>query len=108
MTQDAVHEREPGELEANLKSRNTWIRFLYMVMFAVFFGIAEFVLTVVVVFQFFATLITGRSNEQLKEFGASLSRYCYDILRYLTFNSEDHPFPFSDWPRGDSSEPADS
>jgi hypothetical protein len=33
--------------------------------------------------------------------GQALATYTYQIIRYLTFNTEERPFPFdSDWPAG--------
>jgi len=38
-----------------------------------------------------------RSNANILNFGRSLSTYHYHILLFLTFNTEQLPFPFSDW-----------
>jgi hypothetical protein len=75
-----------------------WIRLLYMILFAFAFGIARFIIVVVVVFQFFTILITGCANEPLLRFGNSLSIYVSEILDFQTFNTELQPFPFSPWP----------
>jgi hypothetical protein len=37
-------------------------------------------------------------NPRLVEFAPGLSRYIYEILRYVTYESDERPFPFSDWP----------
>jgi hypothetical protein len=51
------------------------------------------------VIQFFHVLFTGNTNEQLKTFGHSLAIYSYEIVDYLTFNTETKPFPLgADWP----------
>lgn len=93
------------DVKDNLTSRSTWVRGLYMLLFALLYGVAEMVVTVVVVFQFAVRLFTGRPNDQLLVFGQSLATYLYQILLFLTFRSETHPFPFSPWPEG-SDEPA--
>lgn len=81
-----------------LVSSDIWIRALYMVLFAIAFGIARFIIGFLVVFQFFAVLFTGRANEPLLQFGKNLTVYIYEILEFQTFNTELHPFPFSPWP----------
>jgi Domain of unknown function (DUF4389) len=43
-------------------------------------------------------LFTGGRNARVLSLGASLSAYAYQIFRYLTYNSELRPFPFTDWP----------
>ena len=52
----------------------------------------------VAVFQFVVVLITGKQNGNLTTFGDGLSRFVYQIAKFLTFNTEDKPFPFSEWP----------
>ena len=86
------------QVRHHLTSPNIWTRFLYMVLFAIAYSIAEFVIVCIAIFQFFAALIPGRVNEPLLRFGNNLSTYVYQIFRYQTFNSEVRPFPFTDWP----------
>jgi len=87
-----------GETKQNLKNSSTWKRILYMFLFVIAYAVAEFLLTAVVVAQVLFKLITGSLNERLLVLGKQTSLYIYDILRLLTFNSKDMPFPFTDWP----------
>ena len=75
-----------------------WRRALFMVLFAVLYGVAEFVLGVVVIVQFVIVLFTGSANEQLLRLGSSLSIYVYQVFRFLTFTGDEQPFPLSVWP----------
>ncbi|HOO73361.1 MAG TPA: DUF4389 domain-containing protein [Spirochaetota bacterium] len=86
------------ETKENLKNTGTWMRFIYMVLFIIFYGIAEGLLMFIVLFQFIVTLITSTPNERVRPFSRQLSRYIYNVLLFLTYNSEEKPFPFSDWP----------
>lgn len=79
--------------------RTLWQRGMYMVLFAFLQGVAKFVVFVVAVFQFLTILFTGSTNEQLLVLGRSLSIYNYQIFLFLTFNTEQRPYPFSPWPR---------
>ncbi len=97
-----MNENVNPSIEENLKSRTTWSRFFYMLLFAFAIWIASMVLGAVVILQFLFTLITAEPNIQLLRFGDSLSKYCYAILKFMTYNSEDHPFPFADWPAAKS------
>jgi hypothetical protein len=96
--------REPRRrhpAEEHIFSKRTWLRLVFIVIFAVAWWIAEFVLTAVIVIQFLWVLFTGLPNERLRSFGQSLSRYAYQLFRYMTFNSDERPFPFDlDWPSG--------
>ena len=86
------------EIKTHLSNRATWVRLLFMLLFVVIFNLAELVLGFAVLFQFVHALITGGPNARVGGFGENLGRYVYQILRYLTYNTEDRPFPFADWP----------
>ena len=86
------------ELKQRLSSGDIWMRALYMILFAIAYSIAEFVITFRVIFQFLAILFTRHANEPLLKLGKSLSTYVWQVLQFQTFNSETKPFPFSAWP----------
>ena len=79
-----------------------WTRLLYMILFALLFKAAEFVMWMVVVIQLAVTLATGSPIERLQRFGKQLSIYVYSLWLYLTYNTEKTPFPFADWPSAGS------
>lgn len=85
-------------MKDRLTSRDLWTRALFMILFVVAYAIAELLVTVTVIVQFVIILITGSANELLIRFGNNLSTYVYQIIRFETFNTEERPFPFSDWP----------
>ena len=84
--------------DPQVNASSQWVRLLYMVLFAVLYKVAEFVMWAVVVFQVIVTLVAGGPNERVLRFGKQLSVYVYCLWAYLTYNSEKKPFPFSDWP----------
>jgi hypothetical protein len=89
-----------GANSQHATDRSTWIRGLYMLIFAIIWRVAELVLVLVAVFQFGFRLFTGAANPRLASFGQDLATYAYQIVLFLTFRSEDKPFPFSSWPDG--------
>jgi hypothetical protein len=91
---------ENDSVKAHVKSRGTWLRGVFMVLFVVIFNITEFVLMMTALFQFLATLFTGAPNKRATRFGAKLAEFIREIGRYLTFASDKRPFPFADWPKG--------
>ncbi len=78
--------------------RTIWKRGFYMLLFALIQGVAKFVTFVVAVLQFLTVLMTGSTNGKLLQFGRGLSCYSYQIYLFLTFNSDDLPYPIGDWP----------
>jgi Flp pilus assembly protein TadB len=96
---------DEDSVERHLKSKSTWLRLLFMLVFLLLYGVSRVVVVAVVIIQFFWLLFTGTTNEDLRKLGQSLATYTYQIVRYLTFNTEERPFPFDqDWP---SPEPPD-
>ena len=80
------------------KDKSAWMRGLYMLIFILLLGVAKFVSFVVILVQFLTVLFTAETNEKLVKFGKSLSLYQYEIMLFLTYNSEAHPYPMGEWP----------
>ena len=89
-----------NQLKASLTAADTWLRGLYMLLFTVIYSVSEFVLGLVVVFQFIHVLVTRRTNDRLLDFSSDMSVFIYQVLQFLTFNSEAKPYPFAAWPDG--------
>lgn len=88
-----------NQLEQHITAKSTWLRLLFMLIFVALYGLSRLVTAVVVGIQFVTVLLTGATNDQLKLWGHSLAVYSYEVVRYLTFNTEEKPFPFGrDWP----------
>lgn len=94
------------ETVKSYKDRNVWMRGLYMVIFMVFWWVAELVTVFVVLVQFLTVLFTAKTNDRLVRFGKSLSLYQYEVLLFLTYNSEEHPYPMGEWPQAPEVEKA--
>ena len=91
---------EDTEKEVPSESRRPiWVRGFYMLLMIVVWQIAEAVLLGVAVIQFIFALMGG-PNERLTAFGGSLAQYLRQVAAYITYATDEMPFPFSDWPRG--------
>jgi hypothetical protein len=93
-------------IKSNLTSSKHWLRLLFMLIFAAVLQVASIIMWILVIAQFIFSLITGQDNVQLRKFGHSLSIYIFDTLKFLTYASEDKPFPFADWPSVDEDNPS--
>lgn len=85
-------------VKQNVFTGSTWVRGFFMLMFALFHYVAKVVLIIIVIIQFGFMLFTGRLNERLLTFGHGLATYIYQIGLFLTYNTDEKPFPFNDWP----------
>ena len=85
-------------VKENLKNPDVWLRGLFILIFGVILYFAVILVWLVVAFQFVTKLLTGDLNRQVADFNGGLLRYISLILGYITFQSDDKPFPFSPWP----------
>ncbi len=85
------------QLNENLKKIETWKRIILMLVYAGIDSLVKLLLWLIVLLQIGAVLFTGAPNPNILDFGRSLSTYHYHILLFLTFNTEQLPFPFSSW-----------
>ena len=99
-----LHDDKPeNPIQDNLKSGATWTRALFMLISCVLVSVASVAGSVAVVLGFFWVLITGDVNRQVQQVGQSIALYIYNIIRYLTFNTDVKPFPLGgEWPSSDS------
>lgn len=96
---DAIAQNK--QFKRNLKSRKTWLRLFFILVMVLLYGVSRVVVGAVVVVQFFWLLFTGETNTRLQQLGQTLATYTYQIVLFLTFNTEQRPFPFdTDWPTG--------
>jgi len=91
--------QRPSELEQNLRASSTWLRLVFMIVIGICHELARLVGAVIVLLQFLHVLFTGKPNARLLDVGLSLAQYVYQVVEYLTFNTEVRPFPFdAEWP----------
>lgn len=78
-----------------LTDRSTWIRLLYMLLFAGVLQVIWGVLALVAVVQVLSRLFTGETFEELRSLGGKIASFARDIVAFLTFHTEVLPFPFA-------------
>jgi hypothetical protein len=71
-----------------------------MLLMGLAFQVSGTVICIVTVIQFLLVLLNDKPNARLVSFGRSLGRYLQQIVNFLTFATEELPFPFNDWPTG--------
>lgn len=86
------------DLKEHLTASETWIRGLFILLFIFLLVIARVVTGAVVMVQFLFTVFSGQTNDNLRFFGASLALFVYQGMMFVTYNTDDKPFPFAPWP----------
>ena len=77
--------------------RNIWLRGLFMILMAIAFQICGTLLAIGAIVQFVLAL-SDAPNARLIAFGRTLGSYLSQIASFVSFTTEDVPFPFSAWP----------
>ena len=80
--------------------RSIWLRGLLMILMAMAFHICVTLLALGAIVQFVLALLTDAPNARLITFGQSLGLYLSQIADFVSFATEEAPFPFSAWPSG--------
>ena len=86
------------DVKQNVKNIDTWLRGLFILIYGIFFYFLCGIIWLLVVVQFIFKVVTGELNKQLEQFSVGLVQYALQILSYVTFQSEERPFPMSPWP----------
>lgn len=84
--------------DASGNRRNLWVRGLFMLLIGFAFQVCGTILCIVTFIQFVIVLVSNAPNVRLVSFGRSLGSYLRQIVSFLTFATDEIPFPFSDWP----------
>ncbi|MBL6929292.1 MAG: DUF4389 domain-containing protein [Rhodospirillales bacterium] len=88
---------EIGVLD-HVKNTDTWLRLVFMLLFAVVFQITKWVVFLIAAVQFVFKALTGETQPRIRALGKSLAAYLREMTEFLTFVTEQKPYPWADWP----------
>ena len=86
------------ELQVTTSRKQVAIRLLYTLLYVAIFELVKTIVLLITLFEYFILLITLRHNEPARTFGNKVAAYGYRVMRYLTLNETQRPFPFTDFP----------
>lgn len=79
--------------------KELFFRFLFMLAFW-FLGYIAFSLSILLgAVQLVVILIKGSKNDELATFSRNLIQYVWQCLAYITFATEEKPFPLGSFPK---------
>jgi hypothetical protein len=81
-----------------LDRKDIAIRLLYTIFFLIVFEILKLIIQLSVLFQYVLLMITRAHNEPVQRFTNKVLSYAYRVMRYVTLNENQRPFPFTDFP----------
>ncbi len=74
------------------------VRLMYTLLFVLILSLMNFIIQLIAVMQFVILLLTKSYSEPLRSFSNKASVYVYRLIRYITLNDNNKPFPFVDFP----------
>lgn len=74
-------------------------RLFYAFAFALIAGFVVNLIFALAVVQFGVLALTGRLNDELKDFSFSLVQYLRELLSFVIFVADDMPFPLGNFPK---------
>jgi len=86
------------EAQATVSRKQVAIRLLYTLLYVAIFEVVKTIILLVTIFEYFFLLVTLRHNEPARTFANQVATYGYRLMRYLTLNDNQRPFPFSEFP----------
>jgi len=84
--------------DTSANKHNVWARGFFMLLMVFAFQVSAILMFAVTVMQFVMMLLNGTANARLISFDRSLGLYFQQIVNFMSFVTEETPFPFSDWP----------
>lgn len=75
------------------------LRIVYTILFYCIFYLAELVVLVIAIIQTGFVLLSGAPQPDLKGFSVQLSVYLRQVVAYMTWATDNKPYPFVEWPR---------
>lgn len=77
------------------------MRILYLILFGFIFYFIDLLLIAIAIIQALASVLGDGAIPSVQRFGASLGIYLKQIADFLSYASDEKPFPYSDWPQAD-------
>lgn len=75
------------------------LRVVYTVLFYFVYHLAELVLIAITVTQTLFVVFSGESQPDIKRFSAQFAEFLRQMAAYMTWATEQKPYPFIEWPR---------
>jgi hypothetical protein len=85
--------------ETKIDERKKWVsRLLHTILYLIIGRFIAMVLFVIAITQFIYLWLTGEPNDKILSFTKNLSEYAKELVSYVSFNTDEKPWPMGDWP----------
>jgi len=95
MAKKMVKKKTAREKEESKERGEALFRILVLIISGIILGLWKALVCILVVINFFITLFTGKRNRDMADFCEYWNTEVYKFFHYITFVSNNRPFPFS-------------
>ena len=85
-------------LSKNIKEPSIWVNFFLKVIYLIFLNFIIPFLGFVTLLQLLFSLGSKKPNDNLISFSKKISIYIYQIINFITYSSDERPWPFNTFP----------
>ena len=85
-------------LSENIKEPSIWVNFFLKVIYLIFLNFIIPFLGFITLLQLLFSLGSKKPNNNLISFSKKISIYIYQIINFITYSSDERPWPFNVFP----------
>ena len=85
-------------LTENIKEPSIWVNFFLKIFYLVFLNFIVPFLGFITLLQLLFSIVSKKHNENLVSFSKKISSYIYQIINFITYSSDQRPWPFNSFP----------
>ena len=85
-------------LTENIKEPSIWVNFFLKVIYLIFLNFIIPFLGFITLLQLLFSLGSKKPNDNLISFSKKISIYVYQIINFITYSSDERPWPFNAFP----------
>ena len=85
-------------LTENIKEPSIWVNFFLKVIYLIFLNFIIPFFGFITLLQFLFSLGSKKPNDNLISFSKKISIYIYQIINFITYSSDERPWPFNAFP----------
>ena len=85
-------------LTENIKEPSIWVNFFLKIVYLVFLNFIVPFLGFITLLQLLFSIGSKKPNENLVSFSKKISSYIYQIINFITYSSDQRPWPFNSFP----------
>ena len=81
------------------EKREAWFRIIVLIVSGIILSVWSYLILVLGIVNFFIAIFSGKRNKEIAEFSEYWNTETYKFYRYVTFVTNQRPFPFSSMER---------